>query len=687
MSGIPPMAERRPHRMEIHGHARVDDYYWLRERENPDVIAYLEAENAYTDSILAHTKELQETLFEEIVGRLDPTDMSVPYELDGFFYYGRFEEGKEYPLFCRREGSMESAEQILLDGPRMAEGKPYFAIGGRAVSWSHNLLAYAVDYVGRRMYTIRIRDLSTGKDLPEEIELATGSMAWAADDEHLFYVRMDPETLRGFQVWRHRVGTAASADELVYEETDDTFVVGVDRTKSREYLLIGSYHKIRSEFRYLRADDPDGTFEVFLPRSGEHEYYVDHFRDHFYVTTNADAKNFRLMRCPVERTDFSSWEEVIPHRDDVLIEDVEIFHDDLVLAERSDGLVRLRIIPWDGAEEHYVEFEEPAYDVGLSANPSFESKLLRFDYASMTTPHSVFDYNMETRERILLKRQRVLGDFDSSRYISERIHATAPDGASIPISIVHRRDFVRNGSAPLLLYGYGSYGNSIDAGFSPSRISLLDRGFAFAIAHIRGGQELGRSWYDDGRMGKKKNTFTDFIACAEELLSRDYTSSDRIYAYGGSAGGLLIGAVINERPDLFHGCIAAVPFVDVVTTMLDDTIPLTTGEYDEWGNPHEAEAYEYMLSYSPYDNVGEMDYPHLLITTGLHDSQVQYWEPAKWVAKLRILKRNENRLLMHTNMEAGHGGASGRFEQFREVALQYAFLLDLAGLAAPSGMM
>ena len=680
MSDSPPLADRRPHRTEIHGDVRVDDYYWLRDRESTDVIAYLEAENAYTDSVLAHTAGLQEKLFEEIVSRIDPTDMSVPYRLGEFYYYGRFEEGKEYPLFCRRRETMEAPEEVLLDGPRMAEGQSYFHVAARAISWSHNLLAYAVDYVGRRMYTIRIRDLRTGEDLPEEIPLSSGSMAWAADDTHLFYVRMDPETLRGCQVWRHRVGTDVENDVLVYEESDDTFALGVDRTKSKEYLFIGSYHKIRSEFRYLRSDDPDGEFTLFHPRDGEHEYYVDHFGGHFYITTNDGAKNFRLMRCPVGDTSRSSWEEIIPHREDVLIEDVEIFHDFLVLEERRDGLVRLRIRPWSGGEEHYVEFEEPAYDVGLSINPSFDSTLLRLEYTSMTTPPTVYDYDMEGRVKKLLKRQRVLGDFDPDRYRTERIHATAGDGREIPVSIVHRKDFVRNGGSPLLLYGYGSYGMSTDAAFSPSRLSLLDRGFAFAIAHVRGGQELGRAWYEDGKMAKKMNTFTDFIACAEELVARGYTSEDRLYAVGGSAGGLLLGAVMNLRPDLFAGMIAAVPFVDVVTTMLDDTIPLTTGEYDEWGNPHEPDAYRCMMEYSPYDNVEAKEYPHLLVTSGLHDSQVQYWEPTKWVAKLRRLKTNGNRLLLHTNMDAGHGGASGRFEQFREVALQYAFLLDLAGM-------
>ncbi len=685
----PPVAKVVPHQMEEHGNVRVDDYYWLKERENPEVIAYLEAENAYTEAVMAHTEALQETLFQEIRGRIKQTDASVPYFLEGYFYYRRYEDGKEYPIYCRKPGSLEAHEQVILDVNALAAGHDFFAVQSVEVSHGRQILAYAADTVGRRIYTIRFKDLRTGEHLADEISAATANLEWANDDRTLFYTKQDPETLRWDRVLRHTLGTDPSEDVLVYHEADSTFWARVGRTKSRQYVMIASEHTLSSEYRFVDAFQPHGEFTVFHPRERGLEYAVDHYRDHFYVRTNLDARNFRLMRTPVNATAKEHWEEVIPHREEVLLRGFEIFKDHLVVAERSEGLVQLRIMPWDGSGEHYLEFGEPAYDAWITGavdrlNPTLDTKLLRYGYTSMTTPNSWYDYDMETRDKVLLKRDEVLGDFDPSDYRTERLWAPATDGVRVPISVVYRADTPLDGSAPLLVYGYGSYGYSMDASFSASRLSLLDRGFVYAIAHVRGGQEMGRWWYEDGKLLKKKNTFTDFIAVAEHLVAERYADPGLVFAMGGSAGGLLMGAVTNMRPDLWNGVVAEVPFVDVITTMLDDSIPLTTGEFDEWGNPDEEEFYDYMLSYSPYDQVEAKEYPNLLVTTGLHDSQVQYWEPAKWVAKLRATKTDDNLLLLKTNMEAGHGGASGRYRRYREIAFVYAFLLDLAGVAEPA---
>ncbi|MCY3965210.1 MAG: S9 family peptidase [Acidobacteria bacterium] len=686
--GEPPLAEPRPHELEIHGDVRVDEYYWLREREDPEVIAYLEAENAYLEGVMAHTEDLQETLFQEIRGRIVEDDSSVPYRDGDYWYYTRYEEGKQYPIHCRRSADGEvfggaadpAAEEVLVDVNEIAEGKEYTAVR-TSISPDHRILAVAVDDVGRRFYTVRFKVLATGETLPDEIPDVTANLVWAADSETVFYVRQDPDTLRAYQVFRHRLGSDA-ADELVYEEPDETFSVFLRRSQSREYLMAVSSHTLRTEVRTLRADDPGGDFAVFEPRSERHEYSVDHLGERFFIRTNDEAPNFRLMSTAENATGRASWREETPHRDDVLLEGFELFDRFLVLAERREGLRQLRIeeVGVDGIEDHDLDFGEPTYSAGLSVNPDPSSRTLRYVYQSLTTPRSVFDYDPATRERTLRKQDQVLGGFDSADYRTERLWAVATDGTEVPVSVVYRPDLrPAEGGSPLLLYGYGSYGASMDAGFSSERLSLLDRGFVYAIAHIRGGEEMGRSWYEDGKLLHKKNTFTDFIAAAEHLKNAGYADPTRIYAMGGSAGGLLMGAVFSMRPDLWNGVVAHVPFVDVVTTMLDATIPLTTFEWDEWGDPREREYYDYMLSYSPYDNVEAKDYPNMLVTTGLHDSQVQYWEPAKWVARLRATKTDDNLLLLKTNMSAGHGGASGRYDSYRETALVYAFLLDLAG--------
>ena len=677
----PPRARVAPTRLETHGVVRVDDYYWLRERDNPEVTAYLEAENEHTRAVMAPTEPLQETLFAEIKGRIKQTDMSVPYREGDFTYHTRYEDGREYPIYGRRRVGGTTAETVLLDVNLLAEGHDFCQVSGRSVSPDQRLLAYATDLEGRRIYTVRIKDLGSGEMLDDELTGVTANLVWANDSRTLFYARQDPTTLRWFQIYRHRLGAPQADDTLAYEEPDDTFNCEVGKSRSKRYLLIASYQTVSTEYRYLDADQPDGRFTVFLPRARDHEYHIDHYRDRFYIRTNRDARNFKLMEAADTQTDPGRWVELIPHRDDVLLGPFELFRDHLVVQERRDGLVHLRVRPWEGDAGHDIAFDEPAYDAYLSTNREPDTAVLRFGYESLTTPVSTYDYDMVARTRTLLKREEVLGDFDPSRYRSERLMATAPDGESIPISLVGRVGTTRDGTTPLLLYGYGAYGLSMDATFNSARLSLLDRGFVYAIAHVRGGQELGRRWYDDGRLGRKRNTFSDFIACAEHLVAERLTRPDRLFAMGGSAGGMLMGAVFNMRPDLFAGVVAQVPFVDVVTTMLDDTIPLTTGEYDEWGNPHERTAFDDILAYSPYDNIEAKDYPALLVLAGLHDSQVQYWEPAKWVAKLRALKTDRNPLLLKTHMDAGHGGVSGRYRRYRETALQYAFLLAQAGVS------
>ena len=704
-----PVAPRRPHRHEKHGDVRVDDYHWLRERDNPEVREYLEAENAYVREVTVDTAAFEERLFEEIKGRIKQTDMSVPYREGAHRYYRRYQEGQEYEIHCRRpisdSGEPDASandEQVILDVNQVAAGHEFCQVASRPVSPNTDLIAYAVDTVGRRQYTIRVRDLATGEELPEVIVDVTPNIAWAADSKAFFYARHDPTTLRPYQILRHRLGDDPADDRLVYEEADDTFSCGVWLSRSKEYILIGSYQTLTTEFRYLDAADPEASLKTFLPRQRGHEYDIDHYRGRFTIRTNDGARNFRLMEAEGDPPPLGAWRELIPHREDVLITGFELFRDHLVVAERQDGLTRLRVRSWDGAE-HHVAFDEAAFAVSIGTNREPETTTLRFHYSSLTTPPSVYDYDMDTRARTLLKQEEVLGDFDPARYETERLVATAPDGVRVPISLVRRKREVSGhgapeeatgvpadasratddaGPAPLLLYGYGAYGISMEPTFRSARLSLLDRGFTYAIAHVRGGEELGRWWYDDGKLRKKRNTFTDFIACAEHLVAQGCAVPERLFAMGGSAGGLLMGAVINMRPDLFHGVVAQVPFVDVVTTMLDESIPLTTGEYDEWGNPNQAEDYAYIRSYSPYDNMKPLAWPHLLVMTGLHDSQVQYWEPAKWVARRRALRPEDGRrLLLKTNMDAGHGGASGRFRQYREIALQYAFLLDLAGRA------
>lgn len=672
---MPPMAEKKDTALTVHGDTRIDPYYWLRERENPQVISYLEAENAYLDTVMQPLAAFKQQLFEEMKGRIKETDASVPYRKNGYYYYTRYTTGKEYLLYCRKKGSLEAPEEIILDVNELAEGHAYYQVGGMAVSPDTQWLVFGVDTVSRRQYTLHIKNLSTGEILPERIPDAAGAaVAWANDNNTFFYTVKNPVTLRAERVMRHVKGTDAAQDTEMYFENDEEYSAGVGRCKSGKFIFIESESTLSSEYRILDADKPDETFTVFQPRLNNVLYRIDHQDDKFYVITNYEAVNFRLMFCGLTHTTLEHWTEAVPHRADVLLEDIELFREHLVLSERSQGLTHLRVIHTPTREEHYLQFDEPAYVASLSVNPEFDTQVLRYTYTSLTTPMSTFDYDMVTRNQELRKRQEVVGGYDPADYVTERIFATARDGVKVPVSIVYKKGA---GPRPLLLYGYGSYGNSVDPVFSSVRLSLLNRGFAFAIAHIRGGEDMGRQWYEDGKMFKKMNTFTDFIDCAEHLIALGYTSSDHLYAMGASAGGLLVGAVANMRPSLFNGIIAGVPFVDVVTTMLDESIPLTTGEFNEWGNPQHKDAYDYMKSYSPYDNVTAQAYPNMLVTTGLHDSQVQYWEPAKWVARLRELKTDDHLLLLHTNMTAGHGGASGRFKPLEEIALQYAFLLKL----------
>ncbi|MBQ4206663.1 MAG: S9 family peptidase [Bacteroidales bacterium] len=684
-----PSLKKIPHEMTIHGHTRVDNYYWLNQRENPEVLEYLKAENAYQEAMMKHTEPLQNQLFKEITGRIKQDDMSVPVKHKGYWYYSRYEEGMEYPLYCRKPDvgthsmrpcdviKSSASEEILLNGYEMSKGYTFFDVGGYSISPDNSLIAYSIDTVSRRQYQIFIKEIATGKMYPEVIQNTSGNMVWANDNRTIFYSVKD-ESLRPYKIMRHEIGTDPSQDVEVYREDDATFCAFVSKTKSERYIVIILETTLTSEIRYIDADNPKGEFKIIQKRQHDLLYGVGHYGDYFYILTNADgAKNYKLMRTPVNATEKENWEEVLPHRDDVLIEDFDLFQDFMVIEERSKGLVNLRVMSHDGKTDYYINFGEPTYTVKTSANPEFDTHLLRYVYTSMTTPASVYQYDMVKKTAELLKRQEIVGGYKPTDYVTERLYAPAKDGILVPISLVYKKGVVKNGDNPLVLFGYGSYGNSVDAYFSTARLSMLDRGFVWAIAHIRGGEEMGRWWYEDGKLLKKKNTFTDFIACAEYLVNQKFTNSKKMFAMGGSAGGLLVGAVANMAPQLFRGIIAQVPFVDVVTTMLDDTIPLTTGEYDEWGNPNEKEYYDYILSYSPYDNVEAKDYPAMLVTTGLHDSQVQYWEPAKWVAKLRELKTDDNPLYLRTEMDFGHGGASGRFEPYHEVAMEYAFMLDL----------
>lgn len=676
----PPIAKIIPQELTIHGDTRVDNYYWLNDPENPEVIAYLEAENAYTKAMLKHTEAFQEKLFNEIKGRIKQDDQSVPILDNGYYFYSRYEEGKEFPIYCRKKGSLESEEEIMLDVNQMAEGYGYYSVSGLSVSPDNVYLAFGVDTVSRRKYTLYFKNLETGEILPQSIPLTNGYAVWANDNRTVFYTSKDDITLRSDRVWRYTTGEDVSARKEVYNEADETFSVGVGKTKSKKYIGIQSSSTLSDEMRFIDADKPIGDFKVFHPREKNLEYSVDHYENKFLIRTNLGAENFRVMETPVNNTAKANWKEFIPHREDVLLTGIQVFKDFFVLSERKNGLTQIRIMPWDKKGEFYIDFGEETYSAYSMNMPDFDSKLLRYYYTSLTTPGSTYEYNMETREKVLLKQEEILGGFNANDYEAKRLYAPAADGTMIPVSIVYKKGIVLNGNNPTLLYGYGSYGYSQDARFSSARLSLLDRGFVYAIAHVRGGQEMGRFWYEDGKLLKKMNTFTDFIDCAKFLIAENYTNPKVLFAEGGSAGGLLVGAVANMAPELFKGILAGVPFVDVVTTMLDETIPLTTSEYDEWGNPNDSVYYAYMLSYSPYDNVEAKAYPAMLVTTGLHDSQVQYFEPAKWVAKLRAMKTDDNPLLLDTNMEAGHGGAAGRFRRLRVVAMEYAFMLDLVGI-------
>ncbi len=685
-----PVAEKEAEILSIHGDDRMDNYYWMKlsdeqknaselDEQTKKVVDYLEAENAYTKQILSHTETFQEELFTEIVGRIKQTDMSVPYKENGYYYINRFEEGKEYPIHSRKKETLESEEEILLDVNEMAKGFEFYNIGTRTISPDNKILAYAEDTLSRRIYDIKFKNLLTGEMFQDVIPNSSGAIVWANDNKTLFYSVKD-ETLRPYKIFRHILGTNSKDDVEIYHEQDGTFINFVYKTKSKKYIIIGSHSTLSQEYSYVNADRPFDEFVLFQPRERNLEYSIGHYEDKWFIRTNMDAKNFRLMSTYEGKTSKENWTEMIANRDDVLFEGMDIFKNFLVVSERKDGLTQIRIMPWNGDAEHYISFGEEAYYMFTSINPEFDTDILRLGYTSMKTPNSTYDYDMVLREKTLLKQEEVVGDFEIKNYQTERLMATAEDGTKIPISIVYKKGTKLDGTSPLLLYAYGSYGHCMDPYFSSVRLSLLDRGFIYAIANIRGGEEMGRHWYEDGKLLKKKNTFTDFIDCGKYLVEKKYAAKNNLFAMGGSAGGLLMGAVINMEPKMWKGVVAAVPFVDVITTMLDDTIPLTTGEYDEWGNPNEKVYYDYIKSYSPYDNVEKKEYPALMVTTGYHDSQVQYWEPAKWVAKLREMKTDHNPLILHTNMGAGHGGASGRFKRFRETAMEYAFIIDLAGI-------
>ncbi len=678
MTAQPPAAEKQPKELTEHGNTRIDNYYWLNQREDPKVIAFLNAENEYKDEVMAGLKNLQDELFEEIKGRIKEKDASVPQLDNGYWYYYRYDEGQEYPVYCRKKGTLEASEEVMLNVNELAKDYDYYNVSGLEVSPDNKWLAYGEDTLSRRIYTIRFKNLESGETIEETIPNTEGDVVWANDNKTVFYAVKD-ETLRAFKIFKHKLGTDASLDQEVFHEKDPQFYLGLDKSKSKKYIIIASWQTLSREYRYLDANTPDGEWKIIQPRERNLEYSADHAGGKWYIRTNLGAKNFRLMSAEEGKTTKENWKEVIPHRDDVYFQDFELFKNHLVLTERINGIRKIRIKSWDGNSDYHIDFGEETYVAGPSNNPEWDTEVVRLSYQSLTTPPTVYDFNMATKDKKTMKEQEVLGGFDKNNYVSERIFATARDGVKVPVSIVYRKGFKKDGTQPLLLYAYGSYGYSIDPSFNAARLSLLDRGFAFAIAHIRGGQEMGRQWYEDGKLLKKKNTFTDFIDCGDYLVSQKYTDKEHLFAMGGSAGGLLMGAVVNMRPDLFKGVVAAVPFVDVVTTMLDESIPLTTFEWDEWGDPRKKEYYDYMLSYSPYDQVKAQDYPAMLVTTGLHDSQVQYWEPAKWVAKLREMKTDKNPLLLHTNMDAGHGGQSGRFRAYKETAMEFAFMLDLAG--------
>ncbi len=676
-----PMATKRPVEMTLHDHTRVDEYYWLRDdtRTDPEVLAYLEQENAWFEQEMAHTQGLQETLFEEMTGRLDPDESSVPYFWRGYWYYSRYSDGSEYAVYARKKGSLDAPEEVLLDANERAAAHDYYNLGNLEASDDHRYLAIAEDTLSRRIYDIRILDTESGEYLPEVISNASSSLAWSADGRYLFYLDKHPETLLAYRVMRHERGTDPSADVMVYEEQDNTFYSGLYRSRSGDYLMLSHSNTDSTEVQLLAADNPLGEFTPFLPREADHEYSIDHAAGRFYIRSNWQAENFRVLSATREQGPHKEqWQELIPNRDDAMVRQVLAFDNWLVLNERKDGLRKVRVLAHDGSVDRYLDSDEAAYIMWLSSNPSTDTDTLRYGFSSLVTPSQIWEIDLATGLSTLLKADRVLGDFDSSDYRTGRRMITARDGVSVPVSLAWHKDTPLDGSAPALVYAYGSYGSSTDPYFRNSIVSLLDRGFVYVIAHIRGGQEMGRQWYEQGRLMNKKNSFYDFIDVTASLQDNGVIDRRRTFAQGGSAGGLLMGGVINMAPERYLGVLAAVPFVDVVTTMLDESIPLTTGEFSEWGNPKEAEAYHYMLSYSPYDQVSAQDYPNLMVTTGLHDSQVQYFEPAKWVARLRDRRTDNNRLIFRTNMDAGHGGASGRYQQYQETAEEFAFLIDLA---------
>ena len=681
----PPVAAMKPFEVKSPNGTRVDEYYWLRDdtRKNPEMLAYLTAENAYKDAMLAPVRPLEEKVYGEIIARIKQDDASVPYRARGYWYYWRYETGKEYPVHARKAGSLDAPEQVLIDENEQAAGHDFYDIGELEVSPDNRMLAYAEDTGGRRQYVLRFKDLATGKLLPDAITNVEGNVVWTADSRSVLYVEKDPQTLLGNKVRRHVLGTDPKDDPVVNEEHDESFYLGVDKSKDGRYLFIGLQSTVSTEQHYARADDPKLEFSVILPRERDHEYQADHFDGRWIIRTNWQAPNFRLMEAKVgESLDRAKWRELVGHRTDAFIDDFSVFRGFLAIEERSGGLRKVRIRPWDGGKDFYIASDEPAYVTGLGDNEEVDSDKVRYVYTSLTTPATTYDYDVKTGERVMLKQQPVLGGVDAKNYVTEYVWAPARDGEKVPVALVYRKGFRKDGTAPLLQYAYGSYGSSTDPAFSLPVISLLDRGFVYAIAQIRGGQELGRRWYDAGRLLNKKNTFNDFVDVTRFLVKEGYADPKRVFARGGSAGGLLMGAVVNQAPQDYKAIVAHVPFVDVVTTMLDESIPLTTNEYDEWGDPNERASYEYMLSYSPYDNVSRQDYPAMLVTTGLWDSQVQYFEPAKWVARLRRLKTDANPILLRVNMEAGHGGKSGRFQRYRELAEEYAFLLGQAGITS-----
>jgi oligopeptidase B len=674
-----PAAAKKPTELEMHGDVRVDEYYWLRERDNPEVIQYLEQENAYTDSILGEHADFEKRLIEEMKSRIAQVDQSAPVQHGDYFYYRRYEEGKEHPIYCRRKGSMDADEEVLLDVNIGAEGHAFYSVRGFNVSPDHTMFGYAVDTVGRRFYDIRFVDIKTGETIDNTLEAVTPNFVWAADNKTIFFVKQEPQTLRWYRVYRHELG--ADASELVFEEEDETFGTFVYQAISGAYTYIYSRSTISAEARYIPSDTPAADPMLFLPRRDNHEYYVTDGADRFYVLSNDGAENFQVLEAPLGDTSQDAWKAVVPHRDDVLVEGVSVFENFVVIDGTRQGLNQIEVLDRESGEMHAIEFDEEAYRASTGENHNFDSTVFRYSYESMTTPDSDYDYNVVEQTSELVKEQVVVGDFDRDNYQTERRFATVRDGTRVPVSLVYRKGTKMDGRSPLIQYGYGSYGNSIQPTFSMNRLSLLDRGFIFAIAHIRGGSEMGREWYYDGRQLNKLNTFYDFIDVSKFLISEGYTSPEHLYARGGSAGGLLMGAVMNMAPELYNGITTRVPFVDVVTTMLDPDIPLTTGEYNEWGNPNNKEFYDYMLAYSPYDQIKAQDYPNILVTTGLHDSQVQYWEPAKWVARMRDRKTDDNILVLKTDMNAGHGGKTGRFRSLEDDALYYAFFMSLEGIS------